>query len=154
MKRARGTTVLAIVSLALACGCRFSNTAQLPPGLLDPYLRIHTALADDGIERLPGDAREMAAAAGRVGVSGRVMQAAALKLQDAHTLAAARLAFGELTDALIAYAQSVHRTVGRDNRVAFCPMVQKRWIQAGDAIRNPYYGHSMLTCGTFQEPLR
>ena len=34
--------------------------------------------------------------------------------------------------------------------VAFCPMVQKPWLQAGTTLQNPYYGSSMLTCGSFR----
>jgi len=35
-------------------------------------------------------------------------------------------------------------------RVAVCPMVQKPWLQKGDAIANPYYGKEMLTCGSLR----
>jgi hypothetical protein len=31
--------------------------------------------------------------------------------------------------------------------VAYCPMARKYWLQRGTAIRNPYYGKSMLECG-------
>ena len=35
-------------------------------------------------------------------------------------------------------------------RVAFCPMQLKPWMQADGAIRNPYYGSRMPTCGSFR----
>ena len=42
-------------------------------------------------------------------------------------------------------------------RVAFCPMAfdskGARWIQAGEKIRNPYYGSAMLGCGDVQATL-
>ncbi|MCB9780331.1 MAG: DUF3347 domain-containing protein [Alphaproteobacteria bacterium] len=33
---------------------------------------------------------------------------------------------------------------------AFCPMAPGHWLQRGGAIRNPYYGAEMLTCGTLE----
>ena len=35
-------------------------------------------------------------------------------------------------------------------KVAFCPMVQKPWLQADATINNPYFGKSMQTCGSFR----
>lgn len=29
-----------------------------------------------------------------------------------------------------------------------CPMLQKTWVQKGLEIQNPYYGKSMLSCGS------
>ena len=34
---------------------------------------------------------------------------------------------------------------------AFCPMAPGRWLQQHNALRNPYYGAEMLTCGVFEE---
>jgi hypothetical protein len=30
-------------------------------------------------------------------------------------------------------------------------MIKKSWIQKDDAIKNPYYGSSMLTCGEIKK---
>ena len=32
--------------------------------------------------------------------------------------------------------------------IAECPMAKAQWIQKAGAIRNPYYGKSMLDCGS------
>lgn len=34
--------------------------------------------------------------------------------------------------------------------VAYCSMAKARWVQAGDALANPYMGSRMLTCGTVE----
>ena len=41
---------------------------------------------------------------------------------------------------------------GGEQRVvaAFCPMAPGHWLQDAPAIRNPYYGADMLTCGTLE----
>ena len=35
-------------------------------------------------------------------------------------------------------------------KVAFCPMVNKPWMQEGETLANPYYGKAMPTCGSFR----
>jgi archaellum component FlaF (FlaF/FlaG flagellin family) len=35
----------------------------------------------------------------------------------------------------------------------YCPMAKASWLSANKAIKNPYYGSAMLTCGTVQTVL-
>lgn len=37
---------------------------------------------------------------------------------------------------------------------AFCPMVKASWLSNAPAIKNPYYGSSMLSCGKVVETLK
>lgn len=37
-----------------------------------------------------------------------------------------------------------------DLRLAYCPMVDKEWLQTTAELRNPFYGSMMLTCGEFR----
>jgi hypothetical protein len=37
--------------------------------------------------------------------------------------------------------------------VAYCPMVQKYWLQRGETIQNPYYGKQMSDCGRINATL-
>jgi hypothetical protein len=75
------------------------------------------------------------------------MAAAAAKAAAARTLDAARAAFGDLSSALIAYADGTKQPV--DGKiVAFCPMANKSWVQTDGTIANPYYGKAMATCGS------
>jgi len=45
------------------------------------------------------------------------------------------------------------KTFGVDETVYFqyCSMADANWLSASENIRNPYYGHQMLTCGTTAE---
>jgi hypothetical protein len=54
-----------------------------------------------------------------------------------------------LSDAVIAAAKAEGWKDLPGMKVAYCPMAKRSWIQKEDAIRNPYYGKSMLTCGSF-----
>ena len=67
---------------------------------------------------------------------------------QAHTdLGAARTAFSQLSDAVIAFSESTKAEAGDGVHAMYCPMVKKQWLQKGDKVSNPYYGKSMLTCG-------
>ena len=74
----------------------------------------------------------------------QVTKAAAM-LEGSRSLTAAREAFGQLSEAMVAYRALVP---GDKPLVAYCPMAKKSWLQAGKTIANPYYGASMLRCGT------
>ena len=74
----------------------------------------------------------------------------AKKLAAAKDIAAARTAFGEVSTALAAYAEKTKSGFGPDVRLAYCPMANKPWLTKDKAIRNPYYGAAMLTCGSFK----
>ncbi len=37
---------------------------------------------------------------------------------------------------------------------AYCPMAKASWLSSSSAIKNPYYGSSMLTCGKVVETLK
>jgi len=73
------------------------------------------------------------------------MRRAADAFQQSGDLPSTRSAFARLGDAMISYAKTTNPALGVN--VAYCPMAQKYWLQKGTAIRNPYYGKSMLECG-------
>jgi HPt (histidine-containing phosphotransfer) domain-containing protein len=136
-------TLVAVAGPALA--------ADLPAALVDPYLRVQTALAGDKVDGVKGDAGQIARAAGSLGAQAKAIVDAARQLESAADVTKARDAFGNLSDAIVAYLQASGSTPGSDVKVAFCPMAAKPWLQKGTAIRNPYYGKSMLECGEIKQ---
>ena len=92
-------------------------------------------------------AREIVAAAAKAGGDATPLVEPARSLVEAADIAAARDAFGPLSDAFIEYANEVG--LG-DLKVAFCPMANKSWVQADGSIANPFHGSLMLTCGVFK----
>ena len=48
------------------------------------------------------------------------------------------------------YMNKQHLAPPAGVRVAFCPMAMRPWLQRDGALRNPYYGSQMLTCGSFR----
>lgn len=143
-----------ITRLAVTVGVLMSSVmvaaADLPAALVDPYLQVQVALASDKFEGVPANAVAIEKAAQALGKEGEGVVAGARKMAAAKDIAAARTAFGELSSALTAYAEKTKSGFGADVRLAYCPMVNKPWLTKDKSIRNPYYGASMLTCGSFK----
>ena len=137
---------LAVIALALVAFA-VPAPAAVADGLAAPYLHIQVALANDSTDGVVEAARTIAAEALEMGETAAAIGAAAEALAGATDLWSARDAFGPLSDALIAYGKEVGFG---DLRVAYCPMVDKEWVQATSEIRNPFYGSMMLTCGEFR----
>ena len=126
--------------------------ANLKP-IVDPYLRIQLALNADSWRDSRNDARNIAAQAAALGAGGAAIDAASREFEKAVDLQTARTAFGHLGDAIMAYAKATGAGIGDDVKVAYCPMVQKYWLQRGETIQNPYYGTKMSDCGRLNATL-
>lgn len=133
--------------------------------VLDAYLAVHDALAEDRFE-----ARAAADLAARLGAwtttppaddphlwhrhasDVEATLAAAADLAGASGLEAARAAFGALSAPFVRLVEAAGVPVGLDLERFRCGMADVAaggvWLQpAGDAA-NPYFGPSMRTCGT------
>ncbi len=100
------------------------------------YEVVRAALANDDLEA----ARKAAAA-----ISDNEH---AERLAKAGTIAEARDAFKKLS------ARAVHLVVHQDGFfIAHCPMVKDGggdWVQLTETVSNPYFGKSMLRCGSIK----
>ena len=128
-----------------------SAAAELPKALVDPYLQVQAALASDTFEPVAMNAKTIGAVAATLGKDAEALVSTAKALEAAKDIAGARTAFGELSAALVTYADKTKSDLGADVRVAYCPMVNKPWLQKDKEIKNPYYGASMLSCGSFKK---
>jgi len=124
--------------------------AELPASVVKPYLLLQTSLAGDSLDGVPAAAGGLARAAQSLGAGAEAIVRGAEAIAQADDLTAARAAFGELSDAVLAYVSTTGAELG-SLHVAYCPMADRSWLQEGGEIRNPYYGSSMLTCGVFKE---
>ena len=152
----RATLLAAALMIATACAPapQTSNTpaagSTLSASIVDPYLRIQEALADDKMDGVKENAGQVATASASLGAPAAKIDTAAVQLASAGGLEDARTKFATLSEAVDDYMTGLHLKAPEGVRVAFCPMVQKPWLQKGEAIENPYYGKEMLTCGTLR----
>ena len=143
----RITLITAMMTMALVGA---AAAAELPKALVDPYLQVQVALSTDKTEGLAAHAKAIETAASALGKDGETIVAGAKKLAAAKDIVAARTAFGEVSDAIVTYAEKTKSDLA-GLHIAYCPMANKPWLQKDTDIKNPYYGSAMLTCGMFKK---
>lgn len=154
---------LAVALLSSACtpapmgGSTPASGSVMPASIIDPYLEIQEALAQDSTDNIKANAGKIATAATALGAPAMKIQTSALQLsgsigaEEADTdIKAVRDRFGALSEALDTYMTGLKLKLPESVAVAFCPMMKKPWIQRGDQLANPYYGKEMPTCGSFR----
>ena len=67
-----------------------------------------------------------------------------IKLQRKH--------FSNLSDNMATLAKAMKLSVGPVYQ-QYCPMAKANWLSSDKAIKNPYYGSAMLTCGKVVETI-
>jgi protein SCO1 len=125
-----------------AAGAAASSAARST--LIETYLRLQQALAEDRMDTVGQDALALANATVKIGSPAAMVRAAVNPFAQARELREARDAFGGLSDAIIAFF-GVELPDGL--ALAYCPMARRHWLQKGETIRNPFYGTRMLDCG-------
>ena len=137
---------------ALAACATVAQAAQLSMAIVDPAVAIQKSLAADSIDGVRGNAEIIEEAAmKRLDPPSPDISQAAKALKGAANLTDARTAFGKLSDAIVAYVDAQKLALDPRIHIAFCPMVNKPWLQAGETIANPYYGKQMSTCGSIKK---
>ena len=124
--------------------------AEMSRAVLDPYLKIQAALADDSMDGVKQNAGNVATAATALGAPAMKIDTTAVQLASAAEIGDARDKFGALSEAIDTYMTGLKLTAPEGLKVAVCPMVHKPWLTASATIDNPYYGKSMSTCGNFR----
>jgi len=131
--------------------------------LFRAYLAIHKVLGASQAEDKPLDVSELVAAARAIpkasATSAQVTQLidAAKAMQD-KPLAEQRTLFKPLSEALIALARAnpPSTAVAPKLYVDYCPMTYgdgAHWLQASDAIANPFFASHMKDCGSIEQIL-
>ena len=154
--RAKGLGLIAIMAAVGACAPAPMTDktpkagAEMSRAVVDPYLKIQAALSDDTMDGVKASAGDVATAAAALGAPAMKIDTTALQLASAIEIEDAREKFGTLSEAIDSYMTGLKLKAPEGVKVAFCPMVQKPWLQTAAAIDNPYYGKSMISCGNFR----
>lgn len=117
-----------------------AEAAPAPAGAISTnYLDAAAALSVDDFAKAKTSLAALAAE------STGDFQAKAQAAADAKDVAAMREAFKPLSETASAME------LPADYAVALCPMFKggAKWVQKRGEIKNPYFGNSMQTCGTF-----
>ena len=132
---------------------KMADPALMEPAksVYDHYLAVQRELAKDSLKGVGEDATAIAKS-----VRGDDMKMLPVDVADqAETLAKAsdlkmaRAAFKPLSASLVKYLADHKAGKGVYHEV-YCPMAKASWLQTEKEVRNPYYGKSMLDCGTLK----
>lgn len=74
------------------------------------------------------------------------------EISNSKDLAKQRVSFAPFSDNMIALAKNVKLSADPVYQ-QYCPMKKASWLSSQQAIRNPYYGSAMLTCGSVKATL-
>ena len=77
----------------------------------------------------------------------------ATKISAASDLETVRDQFISLSDGTLKLVQTFKANNGMIVYSDYCPMKKARWLSSQQSIRNPYYGKSMLTCGSVRQTI-
>jgi hypothetical protein len=143
------TAAVTFAALATAAAAQepASHATHANPAVqaFEHYEEVRAALSADNLAGIQPHAKPLAASAEAAG--GPDAKKAADALAAATTIEDARKHFGALSIILVPKFQEA----GIEGASAYyCSMAKLPWMQRGNAVENPYYGQSMLTCG---EPL-
>lgn len=77
----------------------------------------------------------------------------ASKIADSRSIETQREAFNNLSNNMISLTKSF-KLADKSVFVQYCPMAKASWLSSEQEIRNPYYGKSMLTCGSVKSEIK
>ena len=77
----------------------------------------------------------------------------ATAISESKDLSQQRMHFANLSTNMFAVAKAVKLTTEPIYYV-YCPMKKTHWLSSEAAIKNPYYGSAMPTCGKVEETLK
>ena len=82
-----------------------------------------------------------------------ILRKDASKIADSRSIEAQRESFNSLSKNVIALTQKF-KLADHSVFIQYCPMAKASWLSAEKNIKNPYYGSSMLTCGSVKSELK
>jgi hypothetical protein len=144
---------LCSIVLLMTCAAPAFGASEPLKTIIASYLEIHAQLSADKTDGVKSSAAAIAKQAQAMGEKGAAIGKAAAAVGAASDLKTAREAFGPLSEAVVAAARAEGPDALKELsvKVAFCPMVNRSWVQKEDKLRNPYYGSTMLECGEFKK---
>lgn len=147
-------SLFAIVSVS----AQLKSDAQVTK-LYQNYITIKDALASDNADKTSQAATEFIKTASAIDYKvlseGNVstLKKDATVISNAKDIVAQRESFFNLSDNMIALAKQ-YKVSANPVFVQYCPMADGSWLSNEKKIINPYYGSSMLSCGSVKSEIK
>ncbi len=143
---------------------------QVTETILDNYYRIAASLANDSIEGIDGNLDLIINSSDKIknmesGIPENLSERLSVivgNIEDGATemkgigIEEARNRFKNLSRLIINYVKELQGQIKGAEKiyVYYCSMADASWLQKEEGTRNPYYGSSMLKCGSVKEELQ
>ena len=127
--------------------------------LYQNYISVKSALASDDAKKTSMAANEFLKTASTINsklINEKNLlsiKADAKSISQAKNIEAQRKSFYKLSDVMIDLAKE-NKLSDKTIFVQYCPMAKGSWMSNEKQIVNPYYGKSMLDCGSVKSEIR
>ena len=151
--------IVAILATTFTQSFAQDSTAQTQLSqLLTSYYNIKDALVAGNATSASANAEQFVKSAN--GIDYKVISEGNINalVKDARLISEAkgvdkqRQFFATFSTNIVALAKAVKLT-SEPVYEAYCPMKKSYWLSSDKAIKNPYFGNAMLTCGNVKETL-
>lgn len=151
--------MLALLATAFAQkGFAQDSATSAPVQLLDAFYKLKDALVSSNPTMASTYAGELAMAINRTDKQTVNDDAKAALLKDADAISSSkdiklqREKFATLSNNIFELAKTVKLSTD-PVYLQYCPMKKASWLSNTKAIKNPYFGSAMLTCGSIKTTL-
>jgi hypothetical protein len=157
MKKYIITAVFALFS-AISLSAQSKSDAQVSK-LYQNYIAIKSALASDDADKASKAASEFIKTASAVDYKVvsegnlNILRKDATLISETRNITTQRETFYNLSDNMIALTKEF-KLSAKPVFVQYCPMAEGSWLSDEKQIVNPYYGSSMLSCGTVKSEIK
>ena len=144
-------TMVSIMTVVLFSATSFAQNGNLPD-ILNSYLKLKDALVQSNNTQAAKQAADLVKLLEQAGeLEGKeTMLKTAQKISKTPDIEKQRLSFADLFTALWNVVKDA-KDLSRDVYYQYCPMKKTYWLSSEPAIKNPYYGSKMLTCGNVSD---
>lgn len=151
--------MLAIIATAFTQNSFAQDSTKTQPAqLLNAYYKLKDALVSSNATLAAANADELVKAINGTDKQTVNDDARASLLKDANTISQSkdiklqREKFAALSNNMFELAKTV-KLSAEPVYQQYCPMKKASWLSNDKAIKNPYYGSAMLTCGSVKTTL-
>jgi len=153
--------VVTLIATALGQNSFAQNNASKtqPSELLTQYYAVKDALIIGNTGNASAKAAKFVATANAMDASSlpetsrTALVKDALNISKSKDIKKQREYFSDFSDHLFALAKET-KLSNEPVYKAYCPMKKASWLSSSTAIKNPYFGSAMLTCGKVVETLK
>lgn len=127
--------------------------------LYQNYIAIKSALASDDADKTSKAAIEFIKTASTIDYklvsegNLNILRKDATVISEARNITTQRETFSNLSDNMIALTKQF-KLSDKSVYVQYCPMADASWLSNEKQIANPYYGSSMLSCGSVKSEIK